>query len=139
MVSLEYLAGFFDGEGSITVCGGKTKYSLRVICANMVKEAVEPFHEKFGGGMYLIKHKNNPNWKDCWRWQCNSRQAEVCIRAMLPHLRVKRRAAELALELYSLMPNTGKGCYKPRVTPEVRAKRDRVVSLLHEVNRRGVN
>lgn len=73
-------------------------YSERV----MLKQ-VEPFipdllKESFGG--YLrIEKPYSENSKPLWSWQTTDKNAARCCEAVLPYLRVKRRQAELLLEL----------------------------------------
>ena len=142
MVSLEYLAGFFDGEGCITLCDGKRKYNLKCICGNTVKESVELFQERFGGKVYLQDRPfNKPNWKVLWKWVVTDSLADAFIREILPYLRIKRAVAELALEFRAipLKPkgNFKSGDYRLIVKAEIQSKRDTVVNRLRSLNFRG--
>ena len=69
MISLEYLAGFFDGEGCVTShhLGGNSR-SVICIVGNTVKEAVELFQVTFGGSIRKREYKKHPNWKPLWVW-----------------------------------------------------------------------
>ena len=123
-----YLAGIIDGEGTITVWSGR--YDHRTVTVAVVmcdKEAVEMFHREFGGCLFYVE-KNNPKWKNSWRWAIKSQKAKPVLEAALPYLRIKARQAETALRLIGSFAHVG-----GRTTPEQRETQrilhERIVSL----------
>ena len=143
MASLEYLAGFFDGEGCITLCNGGRKYNLKCICANTVKESVELFQERFGGRIHPQRRPaGKAHYKMCWKWVADSRIGESFLKEILPYLRIKRKVAELALEFMRL-PLKPKGRLKNGdsrllVKEEIQKQREHIVSRLRVLNFRGI-
>ena len=57
-------------------------------------------------GLGTIKHfdngKYNPKWSAFYQWQVSTRDAAKLLEPLLPYLQIKRRQAELLIELTSL-------------------------------------
>lgn len=96
--SLEYLAGFFDGEGTICIDrGNKTSYYLLTVSVgNTVRQTLEPFENLFGGSIAFIRRAKNH--KDFYCWRVQAAKAEYFCTVMLPYLILKKPQAKLALE-----------------------------------------
>lgn len=106
-VDKAYLAGFLDGEGSISICRSKPnnhwryrtyRYTLEVTVTNTNKKIIELLANLFEGSWMRIRHHNNPVWKDayCIRWA--SVKAKNLLEMLLPYLIIKKKQAELAVE-----------------------------------------
>ena len=94
---LSYLAGLIDGEGHIGIHsnGRKTPTSrLRrrfVIEVGMTSETViDWLHANFGGSKRRLR-KNNPKWKQQWRWRVQGPEAVVLYRRLQPLLKIKNK------------------------------------------------
>ena|SRR2546428_593160 len=92
---LIYIAGLFDGEGSISLSyslsGGspyrRTKtFNLRISLSQKNTTVLYALKRVFGGFITNIQ------------WVTTSRNAEQVLKLLLPYLRLKRRLALLALE-----------------------------------------
>lgn len=98
---LAYLAGFFDGEGTVTTGyhgGSKVPHVLLSIC-NTDKRPLEIYKELFGGFVYEHKPGKFGNMP-YWRWNSSSRDTTLkCLLAMMPYLVIKRSRAEIGIEL----------------------------------------
>lgn len=99
-IELAYLAGFFDGEGCITLSGpsrlwdgsrGGVGRSLVLKVTNTDRASLEPW-ERWGGG--IVAYRPRGNRLPCWRWACRGQQAVDCLRELRPYLRVKARQAD---------------------------------------------
>ena len=92
---LAYLAGFFDGEGCITVNanGGIT---LRVI--NTSKPVLDLFKEILGGSIGDRTQKVN---KRQYAWSAYGNTAYKILHALYPYLIEKQDQADLALEWFN--------------------------------------
>lgn len=96
MADLQYIAGFFDGEGSVGLYkNGRGTYHLRVqVVQNVTRDSVELFEElqsEYGGWWSPVKGKKAANW------QLNGDNAERFLRAVQPHVRLKKDQVNLAL------------------------------------------
>ena len=97
-VELAYLAGFFDGEGTVFVTKGGTKgnFVLQTSACNISPLPLISLQEAFGGSI-MSMNRGKANWRPYYQWQTNSVKAEVALTALLPYLRVKAEQAKLAL------------------------------------------
>lgn len=105
---LAYTAGFFDADGCVGIyTKGEKGYSypsFRLIVTITQKQWMSIFwdwKERWGG------HFSDSS--EAWRWQIYSRGACQFLQDVLPHLRVKRDQAKLAIKFQQQMKNhTGK-------------------------------
>lgn len=104
--TLAYVAGLFDGEGSIVIGCGKNKkgrvapsYWLQVGITNTDRELIDWLHQTFGGHISDNSHSpSRRNQRACWAWRIMSTHALIFLRSIDPFLRVKKAQAELAIK-----------------------------------------
>lgn len=104
MMSLEYLAGFFDGEACIRgtlQSSGFVVVSINISLKNPIP--LVKLQEHFGVGTIAL-YPNMPPYK-YYTFTAYSKNAKVILEGLLPYLVVKREEAGLALEALAL---TGK-------------------------------
>ncbi len=113
---LAWAAGFFDGEGYITIGRRKStvngKYYnhhyLRIGINHVAKEPVYEMIRIFGGNLqYQNKDKVVGNRIPRLQWVCNTKKAEEVLREMMPYFRNKNRSAEIAFEYLKTIGRTG--------------------------------
>jgi|SRR5690348_4248669 len=103
---IEYLAGYFDGEGTVTIQfhswtrRGKTYsgYQLHVAIGNTYKPLLEEIRQQFGGKIDIGK-KRQPQHRQFYVWRATGTNARAFLQTVLPHLREKRQQVELALQM----------------------------------------
>lgn len=90
-VELAYLAGFFDGEGSLGHyrTGAKGIRSFTLTMANTDREIVDTFHRTFGGHVNDKPPSNGFNKKMMWQWRVTGDKAWDAYYALRPYLRQK--------------------------------------------------
>ena len=98
LYSLQYLAGFFDGEGSIFVTPAGGRYPVYVSISNTYKPVLDEFARRFGGKVILGRQKEN--YKQIYLWCITTNKALACIRTLRPYLIEKAPQAWLALEYW---------------------------------------
>lgn len=97
IMGLFYLAGYFDGEGSITLSRGSNGHYTLVCGVSGVKpNALKLFHERFGGSLYYQK-RTNAKWRDIFMWRISGEKAELFLEEIKPYLILKKDEAELGL------------------------------------------
>jgi len=124
-MSVEYLAGFFDGEGCISIMRfGKSSYRVRLQVKQRSDriQVLRLFQLAFGGTV---------NYRSCLHsfsmskpqvvWGLNSR-CSVALEAMLPFLILKKAEAKMALAFIATNPNCHYG--NARVSSDVIAYRE---------------
>jgi hypothetical protein len=135
-VSLQYLGGLFDGEGSINItpkCANDARRGhlyLQISLGNTNRKACEMLAKMFGGNVYL-QRKAGPKNKAFWVWLRTWGQAALVLRALLPHLELKRREARIGLRFEDHVARQGRGRY---LTPESTAFRLRCRERLIEIH-----
>jgi len=126
--NLDYLAGFFDGEGSIFITkmfnkrSGNYWYRLCVSCGNSIQEPIEELHRIFSltrkNFLYIPGRKKE--YKPSYQWLATGNVAKRFLEIMESRLIVKQRQAKLGIEFQewrNSLPNTGK-----RRTPDILQK-----------------
>lgn len=137
---LAYLAGLFDGEGSINAHLRDDKHCklLRVNLAltNTNKDVIDWIREVLpGAGMY-VRHKDHPRWKPVYQLQWQSpRSGQIC-ELLFPYLRIKQEQAFIAIQLCELMIPAG-GQRKKGVPMENMERRVELTDALRSLNARG--
>ena len=95
-VELARLAGFFAGEGNITISGGKWP-TLYAALGNTEKMWVEQFHSLFSGSFYVEEPKY-AGAKLMFRWRVSGKNAVNFLQIIQPFL-IGEKAEQLKLGL----------------------------------------
>jgi hypothetical protein len=113
---LAYIAGFFDGEGSVTIHenwrpsprGKSPNHTLQVSIGNTDPHVLQWIHGAFGGSL-TTRPATKPRHKDVTQWIIRSNGAASFLRALLPFLRMKTEQA-----LTGISFQDGRGGYRSR-------------------------
>lgn len=107
-----YLAGFFDGEGSISTSRDPRRPYCCYVSINVTNTDLVPlrlFVRAYGGSI-CKKTKAKNNVKDCYAWRCyNGKDALWALCRMLPWLTVKRKRARTAIIVLQNRPLRASG------------------------------
>jgi len=95
-IELATLAGFFAGEGNITISGGKWP-TLYAALGNTERFWVEKLHNLFGGAFYIEQPKYT-GAKFMFRWRVTGKGAEKFLRTIAPYL-LGEKAEQLKVAL----------------------------------------
>jgi len=122
MPTIEYLAGIIDGEGSIMVKKQKQSRNLNwnptfevgIRVGMTYKPIIETLYKTFGGSFFEEKRNK---YKTIYRWNVwgNTKVLPI-LKALKPHLRVKKEQTILAIQLLENRVNgyktrTGRGTW----------------------------
>ena len=113
MFSLEYMAGFFDGEGCVNITlGGKGRQRiLRVMIVNTNRIILEEFQKQFGGKLNKSRTLKE-NWKPFNCLTFINTHALDFLQKIYPFIFIKKRQIELAMEFREFMESPKKDrCY----------------------------
>lgn len=104
-LTIQYIAGFFDGEGTIGVSLEHGKYhTLRIYMGNTDEQIIRDIKNFFGiGGIYITTSKLST--KPFYIWCIHAKTGSKILENLLPYLHVKKERAMLALELSKRMEN----------------------------------
>lgn len=92
---LAYMAGYFDGEGCVTISSNNSSVACSV--TNTYPNVLNEMKEMFGGS---VENKGSPKaqWRNAYRFCVYSQRACDMLEQLLPYLQEKRPQVELALE-----------------------------------------
>ena len=109
-----YIAGLFDGEGSVSYYQRKEKrkgkkkaynyWMIRCELSMTDQYVVEWMHKTLGFGT-LTKRLPTKSWKGKktqWRWRCGYRDALTFAKLLWPHVQVKLHKIEQILDHYDV-------------------------------------
>ena len=104
-LNLDYLAGFFDGEGSIFITkinnkrSGNTWYRLSCSCANSDKQPINMLR-KFNPTLKLFSYipGRKCTYKPIYQWLVTGNTALNFLSVIEKHLIVKKGQAKIAIE-----------------------------------------
>jgi hypothetical protein len=95
---IAYLAGFFDGEGSVSMALQGGKYlRIEVSCSQNTATVLWMFVRGFRGNIY--------EGNRCYQWKIYGNEATKFLRSIIPYLIVKRLDAEEAVRAFDNRDN----------------------------------
>lgn len=106
MITTEYIAGFFDGEGTFYIGkqlkNGKEYPKAQILLSQSGEDGLEllkQIQHKFGGNIYHhLKVGEHKATKDAYKLYWNKEEgASLCV-ALIPHLILKQKAAKEVLK-----------------------------------------
>ena len=113
-VRYKYLAGLFDGEGSVAYSNkpvlrkGKKKaypiWNIRLEVSMTHEETIRTIHQMFNRG-FVVTRRPIKSWfgkKTQWRWRCSHRDALHCAKRMLPYSITKKEKLESIVKHYEI-------------------------------------
>ena len=128
---LAYLAGYFDGEGTIGFTLTNRNYSLRACIATADYEALKVFADSFDTIVHTKKQSGSH--RQMFEVRFYSKRAQDVIRQLLPFMRTKRAVAEAVLRIEFVDHSTAA---KVGIPPEEKVKRAEVAAFVSAYNQR---
>jgi hypothetical protein len=132
-----YIAGFVDGEGTISIHKDRNNYRARVMVCNTDKEICEWFMEVTGKGHISKRTWHNKKWKPGYTWILEGLQpTKEFLCQIFPYLKIKQEQATLCLGL----PHLEIG-YAPKIKKRnefLRSVQGKFYKICHDLNKRGV-
>jgi len=106
--SAAYFAGLFDGEGYITVSVPRERNTavLFVGLGSTSLNVLEELRRTFGGCLTAVRISSRFSRKPSREWKITNGGAAEFLRAVFPHLRIKKRQAALAFKFRKVMSQT---------------------------------
>ena len=95
--SLEYLAGFFDGDGCVSATGPRRTPTLSMGQTHSSASVLLLFAKVFGGGIYNLKRGCGPQ-RPALQWIISGNHAKLASERLMPQSFVKRRQLGLAAD-----------------------------------------
>jgi hypothetical protein len=140
-VQLAYTAGIIDGEGYFVLVpramnhrkyGKYQRYNAVVGIKHTKRELLEWMKEKFGGNIYGVPCRSIAH-APSWEWRVTHLAAAAFVQQIMPYLLLKKRNAELILEVQGTAKRWGKW----GVPSEVLDRREAMYAEMKSLNKRG--
>lgn len=96
-IETAYLAGFFDGEGTVGIYGSYGQLRLQV--GGTDEASIRRFYNRYGGTIPNYVPARSFGKKRMWKWSVTGAKAKTVLADLLPHLHVKKAQAFEALKL----------------------------------------
>lgn len=122
-----YLAGLFDGEGTIGYYDFRQRHESTVMITSADPRIMSWIIEKIGyGNVHTVKKAYDRRKHIVHHWRiCGRPRVLDFLEAITPYLIIKRDQAELLLNLWQIEKPK-----KNAITADVKARRDQVVEQL---------
>src|SRR5215472_1920853 len=110
--TVAYVAGLFDGEGSVCTYTYKgkepgRKYAAWLEVCMCSEETVHWIKEHFGGSISVRKPKPHHSWKrEQWHWKIPGDAAVAVLKMIYPFLITKKRQAALFFKFREVCKQT---------------------------------
>lgn len=109
-----YAAGFFDGEGFVTIGFMSSKartrgvtYTMRVGVGQNDPAPLLWLRDRWGGSVRVLKRRTDAGNLP-YKWDCCSRMAAAFLRDVRPYLQVKAERADIAIKFQEVLFIPGK-------------------------------
>jgi hypothetical protein len=140
-----WAAGFFEGEGSISVSRLSIKkrrrspeYRLGVRIVNTDPRPLCRLQRLFGGHIYAHEPKTKPRCSRAFTWQLTMAAEQVrFLEVILPYLCFKQEQVNIAMAIRKSFDETRKIGRRSELKASVIAYREELRLRLKELNRRG--
>lgn len=130
-MNLDWLAGMFEGEGTVTISsGGRRGYTVLIACLSNTDESIpREFHRRWGGSLRWTQPKSE-RARPALTWRAGSATAAAFLRDIQPHIQTKRvrEKVQLALDYHA---SRSQGARRPGYREERWAFKRRMEHLNH--------
>jgi len=133
-----YLSGLIDGEGwvgmtrSISKKSGNYNYVPSIVIGNTHKSILDT-KEEIGVGNICFRKSKNKKHKNVFIWTLSSNPIRAILPQIIPHLKIKKKQAELICQYLELVCKANIREYRSQYFQEV----DEIYSKIKELNKRG--
>lgn len=142
---LAYMAGFFDGEGSICITRYRNNrnkdksflYTLYVSVVGTKREVIDFFNTTLSPQRKVGESKYRDEFI-AYRWGCASENAIQFLKMIYPYLKLKRKQAELAIKFQE---RKNKDSYRTRGVKLLQEDidwREQYLQEMKELNKRNI-
>ncbi|HEY6022039.1 MAG TPA: hypothetical protein VIY48_19880 [Candidatus Paceibacterota bacterium] len=145
MLSPEYVAGLFDGEGTVSIVYSKIRrwkrdpskyvYGFKIVAglSSTFHPVLDLLKQQFSGDINISSPRKESNHKAVGAWKITGHQRiQDFLKTIEPHCIIKKRQVGLGLAYLDTGGKSGQ-----RITPELWQRRIDVFNELRGLNRRG--
>lgn len=123
----QYLAGFFDGEGSVILA--KTG-AIMLQMTSTTHEVLEKIQEEFGGSLCQFSYSLKGRMVPCWIWRVGGEAALELVKRIRPYCLVKGEEMDL-LQQYRKLPRERRAEKRSEFQDKIKAVRQKNREIPH--------
>lgn len=144
-LSVQYIAGFFDGEGCISIFYTNVRprksnpekmirgIKMSILIANTVVTPLEALQAKYGGYIHLSNRRKKSHHKSVYSWRLSNKpDQERFLSDIYPYSVIKSEQIQIALTYLTTNSSTGR-----RTSQEDWEIRIRCLERMASLNKRG--
>lgn len=136
LLDAAYLAGFVDGEGTLTVIKDKNKKRVCLRISNTNEEIINWIKDIVGNGHIVKRTWQNKKWKDSFEYSLDGvNRVKELVSQLFPFIRVKKIQATIVLGFPSL--DSGSGTIMKENNAWARMVQDLLYTHSRRINQRG--
>lgn len=132
MISAQYAAGFFDGEGCVNVSTLRGKPFIRILVVNTNLEILTKLQQTWGGDVQK-NYKSKAHWKQAYTWRLQHSACLGFLQDIYPYLVVKKNQAEAAFVFFEVRPGRA-----GKWTEESLEEANKAILQIKQLNKKGV-
>ena len=135
-----WVAGFIDGEGTISIHkmieakaairGARHRALVEVTNTNLA--SLQKLVSLFGGSIWQ-KHRQDEHHLTCYRWRVEGQTARKVILFALPYFIVKKKQAEITLKFCKTLRVIGSNTRTP-ISTRIFALREKLYQEVQKIN-----
>src|SRR6266702_1138232 len=97
-LSAAYLAGLFDGEGSVQITN---RLAIRIRISNTYEPIIRRLRKQFGAYVNVVDpgRRKKPHWKVGYVWQASGHVARNFLKLIGPYAVIKAKQIAIALQV----------------------------------------
>jgi len=99
---LGYAAGFFDGEGCVSI----HNYNLVVRINQVRREVLDELTKAYGGSVISMSPPRKSTHRQCYAWSLYGQKAYEFLKKLLPFLIVKENEVAYAIQFWEAEDRT---------------------------------
>lgn len=147
MLEVAYIAGFFDGEGCVTIYPWQQAYKdtiyrrhlLTVLISNVDREVLDELAAQYGGQVVPHNVKGREGRRQVWQWRLKGPHCRRFLLEIQPFVRVKRRQVHVGLRYTETLWECHGKSRNLKIPREWVTLRDQLYAELRWLNGRGVH
>lgn len=144
-IDLAYIAGLFDGEGSISlarlghkVWSKRSDFSLTVRIHNTRKDVLEWVSQTVGGKVYVASNHPPNGYNKVYQWLMTGPTSIKLLIQLKPFIKIKNQQIEVAIAFQQTKEIVGaKRQFRKGVPQDITEQRFALYEQLKALNRKG--
>jgi len=128
-LSAQYVAGLFDGEGSVSISMDQHKHRLRVNITNTYYEVLLMIQAQYGGSIHAERRDRWDSGKVCYTLHMAPKAAIALLQDIEPYVIIKKAQVVTGIMFQQMMLDSGQQRLSEGQLAVREAQRNLIMSL----------